>query len=83
MDTPNANPTRRPSGAAVPGAHPRPKKYPAQLVVMTSDDLAHYVEREAATDEVSKSEKARDYLLAGIEALDGVTDVHAALEDAE
>lgn len=71
MSESNATPTRKPSGAAVAGAHPRPKKYPRQLVIMADDALADYIEFVADVGTKSKSEVARAYLLAGIKALDG------------
>lgn len=60
---------RKPSGAAVAGAHPRPKKYPRQLVIMADDKLADYIDAEAEAAGESKSEVARRFLIAGIDAL--------------
>lgn len=59
---------RKPSGAAVKGAVHRPKRYPRQLVVMADDALADRIEADAARHGLSKSEVARLYLEAGIEA---------------
>jgi hypothetical protein len=61
---------RPPSGAAVPGAHPRPKKYPHQLILMVSDETWARVQRDADEHVMSKSEVGRTYLEAGIVATD-------------
>lgn len=63
-------PKRKPSGAAVAGAVHRPKHYPRQLVVMATDELADRIAADAARHGMSKSEVARLYLEAGIEAAD-------------
>lgn len=67
----NTGPIKRPpSGAAVPGAHPRPKKYPHQLIVMVNDATWERIERDAAEQVLSKSEVGRTYLEIGIGAVD-------------
>jgi hypothetical protein len=60
--------SRKPSGAAVAGAHPRPTFYPRQLVIMATDALAEEVERLAHARGVSKSEIARTLMEAGLAA---------------
>jgi hypothetical protein len=57
---------RTPSGAAVPGAHPRPKKYPHQLIVMVDEATWQRIESDAERGRLSKSEVGRTYLEAGI-----------------
>lgn len=63
-----ATPTRKPSGAAVAGAYPRPKNFPRQLVILVSDETADYIEAAARDNRMSKSEVGRTLLEAGIEA---------------
>jgi hypothetical protein len=70
---------RKPSGAAVAGAFPRPKKYPRQMVVMADDALADRIEADARRHGMSKSEVARLYLEAGIEAADRLAAERARL----
>lgn len=65
MTQPNATPKRKPSGAAVAGAYPRPKLYPKQLVVMVSQETYDKVAKVAADNGLSKSDVARNYLDAG------------------
>lgn len=62
-------PKRQPSGAAVAGAHPRPKLYPRQLVIMVTPELADHIEAVAREGAMSKSEVGRLLLEAGIEAI--------------
>lgn len=42
-------------------------KYPRQIVIMVSDEVADRIEREAIDEERSKSDVARGYIDAGIE----------------
>ena len=69
-DTTTPKKKRKPSGAAVPGAVDRPKHFPRQLVVMATDALADRIADDAKRNGLSKSEVARLYLEAGIEAAD-------------
>lgn len=70
MTTNDASPkkTRKPSGAAVAGAVPRPTFYPRQLVIMATDAQADYVAQLAKARGVSKSEIGRMLIDAGIAA---------------
>lgn len=68
MTTSDATPKRKPSGAAIPGAHPRPINYPKQLVVMVTEAMYDFITVEAKTGGESKSTIARDYIEKGIAA---------------
>jgi hypothetical protein len=61
---------RKPSGAAIAGAHPRPKRYPKQLVIMVSAELFERIEADAARNAMSKSEVGRILIEAGYDAAD-------------
>lgn len=55
------------TGAAVKGSSKRAVRYPAQLVIMVSEDTVAAIERYALNGEVSKSFAARASLEPGVE----------------
>lgn len=57
-----------PSGNAIAGANPRPVRYPVQLVIMVSQEVGDRIAAEAVEHVLSKSEVARIYIEAGIDA---------------
>lgn len=60
----------RPSGAAVPGAVKRPKKYPCQVLFMATVETRERIDVEAAEREETLSARARYYIELGMRAHD-------------
>lgn len=80
MTDSSTRPERKPSGAAVAGAHPRPTFYPRQIVIMATDAQADYIDELAKARGVSKSEIGRSLLDAGIAAAGRQSRAHEASE---